>query len=99
MNGESMAGMIPAWLPGGVTWVYIIGGLLVAGGVALVFRYQEYYAGLGLALLMLLFVLLIHLPGMQADDPMMNMMGMIGMFKDLGLAGGALLLAGLSRKS
>mgnify|MGYP006883065791 FL=1 len=89
MMANDMAGMVPTWLPGGVFWVYLTGLALIAAGVSFVIQKHTYLAGLLTAALMLVFVLTIHLPGVIGG----NMMAMSGLLKDLGLAGGALMLA------
>ncbi len=89
MKANDMAGMIPNWLPGGVFWVYLTGLALVAAAVSFIIQKHTYLAGVLTAALMLVFVLTLHLPALIGGD----MMAMSGVLKDLGLAGGALLLA------
>jgi len=89
MSANDMAGMVPGWLPGGVFWVYLTGLALVAAAVSFAIQKHTHLAGLLTAALMLVFVFTVHLPGVVGG----NMMAMGGLLKDLGLAGGALLLA------
>ncbi len=93
--GANMAGMVPAWLPGGVFWVYATGAALVAGAIGMTSGKLGYWAALGLAALMAVFVVTVHLPGL--GNPETQQMAMAGALKDLGLAGGALIQAGLFR--
>lgn len=88
-SANDMAGLVPSWLPGGVFWVYLTGLALVAAAVSFVIQKHTRLAGLLTAVLMLVFVSTVHLPGLIGG----NMMAMGGVLKDLGLAGGALLLA------
>jgi len=91
MAAGDMAGMVPAWVPGGVFWVYVIGLALIAATVSLITKKHIYLASLLLAFLLIIFVLTIHLPSMMGG----NQMAMSGLLKDTSLAGGALLIAGL----
>ncbi len=104
-NASRMAGLVPAWLPGGQTWVYVTGAGLVAAGVAIVVRRFDRLAAFLLAVLLLAFVVTIHLPaylGPVAPDPapgaLLKNMSFAGIFKDAGLAGAALIVAATPRK-
>jgi uncharacterized membrane protein YphA (DoxX/SURF4 family) len=95
MMAGKMAGMVPSWVPGGVFWVYVIGLALIAATISLISKKQIYLASLLLAGLLIIFILTIHLPGIMGGDEMMKQMAMGGLLKDMSLAGGALLIAGL----
>ncbi len=88
-NAGDMAGMVPSFIPGGILWVYLIGLALIAAAVSFVIQKHTYLAGILTAALMFVFVLTIYLPDFIGGNQMA--MGMI--LKELGLAGGALLLA------
>lgn len=95
MNANAMAGMVP--VPGGVFWIYFTGIALIAGAVGLITKKLGALAALGLAALMIVFVLAVHLPGL--GNPQMAQMAMMGLLKDTALAGAALTWAGvLARK-
>ena len=88
MAGDQMAGLVPAYMPGGVLWVYVTGAALIAYALAI---YTGRYAKLAsqlLALMLTLFVLMIHLPAVMGGDQT----SMSAVLKDLGLAAGALVL-------
>jgi uncharacterized membrane protein len=88
MAGAEMAGMVPAFVPGGVLWVYVTGLALIAYALAI---YTGRYAKLAsqlLALLLIIFALTVHLPAVMGGDQM----SMSQVLKDLGLAAGALVL-------
>ena len=93
-GADNMAGMVPSWIPGGVLWVYLTGVANIAAGVAFITGKQARLAGLLTALMMIVFILTVHLPGMSNPD--MAQFSLISILKDLGLAGGALLMAHLS---
>jgi len=92
MNGSMMAGMVP--IPGGVIWVYLVGVALIAAAVSILAGKQAVLATRLLGLLLLIFVLSIHLPGVMAGgEGMAGAMTMV--LKDTALAGGAFILSGV----
>ena len=90
MMAENMTGMVPDFMPGGVVWVYLTGVALLAACVSFVIQKEVRLAGLLLALMLVIFVLGVHLPGVMSgsENAMPNLL------KDLSLAGGSLILAG-----
>ena len=89
MNAGGMAGMVPGWLPGGVFWVYLTGLALIVAPISLFIGKKDQLAMLLLALMLVIFALLVHLPGGQSSMP--------NLLKDLSLAGAALTWAGLAK--
>lgn len=91
MAADSMAGMVP--IPGGAIWVYVTGIALIAAAVSIIIQKKSRLAASLLAVMLLIFVLAIHLPGVLAggDGGQMSMMSLL---KDLAIAGGALIYAG-----
>lgn len=89
MAADAMAGMVPAFIPGGVLWIYLTGLALLAACVAMLLGKQAKLAATLLGVLMLVFVATIHLPGVVGGDQM----AMPGVLKDLALAGAAWLYA------
>lgn len=87
MNAEAMAGMAP----GGTIMVYISGVALILAAVSIFIGKFDKLASVLLALLLLLFILLIHAPGL--GDEATQQMSMPNLLKDLGLLGGALMAA------
>lgn len=86
LNGPTMAPMVP--MAGGTFWIYFTGVCLIAGSLGIMTRVLGSYAALGLAILMLVFIVAIHIPGL-ADEARQE--GAIqGLLKDTGLMGGAL---------
>ncbi len=86
---KEMAGVVPSYVPGGIFWVYAIGLALLAASVSFIIQKHTYLAGLLTAALMLIFAFTIYLPDLIGG----NQMAMPMLLKDLGLGGGALLLA------
>lgn len=91
MAAGDMTGMVPSWVPGGVFWVYVTGVALIAATISLITKKRIYLASLLLAVLMGVFIMTIHLPAIIGGDQM----AMPSLMKDMSLAGGALLIAGL----
>jgi putative oxidoreductase len=105
-KAQQMAGMVPAYVPGGILWIYITGAALILAAVAFVTGKEARLAGFLAALLLLTFVLTIQLPGMtKAVEPSdavgaaYKMAAFTGFFKDLGLAGAALLISATAKKN
>jgi uncharacterized membrane protein YphA (DoxX/SURF4 family) len=88
MNADGMAGMVP--IPGGAIWVYLTGLAMLAAGVAILIGKMDKMAAFLLGVLLVVYALSIHLPGvMNAADEMARAGSMSGLLKDLALAGGA----------
>lgn len=97
MKAGDMAGMIPSWLPGGVLWVYLTGAAMIAAVLAILTGRQAFLASVMLALMLLGFILTLHVPGLAQKETMQ--MSMTNLLKDMGLMGGALVLASTFRNS
>ncbi len=86
MNAEAMAGMVPSFLPAKVVWVYLTGVALIAAVVAVIMGKKAELALQLLGLMLLLFALLLWLPGAIDGDQTATSM----FLKDVALAGAAL---------
>ncbi|MGE5107216.1 MAG: DoxX family membrane protein [Sphingobacteriales bacterium] len=87
--GEGMAGLVPSWLPGGGTWVYITGVCLILAAISILIGKFTRIACLLLALMLIGFVLTIHLPHLMGGDQM----SMGSLLKDTAMAMAALMIA------
>jgi uncharacterized membrane protein len=95
IKGNGMSGMVPSFLPGGVFWVYLTGAALILAAISFLTGKQTKLAGILLAVFLLLVVFTVHLPGIiNAPDERSVNVPMINLIKDLGLAAGALIIAG-----
>jgi putative oxidoreductase len=88
LNANAMAGMVP--IPGGLFWIYITGLSLILAGFSIIIQKQDEWTSFLLAVLLLVFVLTIHLPGVISGGEMAQMY-MTNLLKDLALSGGALI--------
>lgn len=89
INAGQMAGMVP--IPGGVFWVYLTGLAFLAFCVSLIIETKVRLAGILLGVMLIIFVLSIHLPGVMGGEMQPSMTNLL---KDLALAGGAWFIAG-----
>ncbi|HTA75919.1 MAG TPA: DoxX family membrane protein [bacterium] len=91
MMGDKMAGMVPSFIPGGVIWIYFTGAAMVLASLAIITGKQGRSACFGLALMLLVYIVTIHLPGL--GNPQTQMMSTINLLKDMGLMGACLFMA------
>ncbi|PJZ71495.1 DoxX family protein [Leptospira perolatii] len=92
-NGEKMAGMVPAFIPGGVIWVYVTGLALIAAAVSIFINKKTKLATLLLAILIGIFVATIHVPNVINKVPYAE----VTLLKDVALIGAALIISGISK--
>jgi uncharacterized membrane protein len=92
---RNMLVFVPDNLPGGITWVYVVGIAFILAAIAFIFNKFVKLAAYLLALMLFLFVLTVHLPNYnQAGDAEMKQTALISLLKDLALAAFALHIAG-----
>ena len=90
MGADGMAGYVPAYIPGGVIWVYITGLGLVCAGVSMIIGKYTKLACYLLGAMLIIFVLTLHLPAfLNAADEAAKNAAMPGLLKDLCLAAAA----------
>ncbi|MBD3241974.1 MAG: DoxX family protein [Chitinivibrionales bacterium] len=94
ISAGAMAAVVPDWIPGSVLWVILSGLALLAACVAIASQRYVWQAALGLAALLGLFIVTVHLPGLF-DPPRMRL-ALTSLLKDTALAGAALIIAGVS---
>lgn len=80
---------VPAWLPFPAFWVYFAGAGLLLFALSVVLGKWDRLAAILLAVELLLFIVLTHLPSLIGGD----FLGLIATFRDLSMAGAALLFA------
>ena len=89
-------GMVSSFIPGGGFTVVITGLALIAACIAIVFKKFIQIACMLLALLLLIFICTIHIPGLF--EPVNANMALIELLKDSALMGGALMIAGMYKE-
>lgn len=81
---------LPSWFPLPVIGVYLTGVVLIVGGGALVTNRYASTGAYAVAGFLFVTILLVQIPGLGAEDPMMQQMAMSGLLKDIMLLGAAL---------
>ena len=89
-------GIVSSFIPGGGFTVIITGVALIAACIAIVLKKFIRLACLLLALLLLIFICTIHIPGLF--EPAGANMALIELLKDTALMGGALMIAGIYKE-
>jgi len=88
---ETIASLMPAWIPWHQFWVYFVGGCLIAAALSIVTNIQARLSSTLLALTFFLFVILIHAPN-WAQNPQ-NRFLLVVALREISFGGGALALA------
>ena len=89
---DFVTGMVPSWIPGQRFWTYFTGVALIAGGAGILVRPTVRLAATLSALMIFLWVLLLHIPRALAGPNHANETA--GVFEALAISGVALLVAG-----
>lgn len=94
MYPKNLLVYVPAYIPGGIIWVYFVGAAFILVAISFILRRKVKLAGYLLAFLLISFILTIHLPNyMHAGDVEMQQMALVNLLKDTALAGFALHIA------
>lgn len=94
LNAHDLIVYIPSSVPGGIVWVYIVGAAFVLVGVSFITNRMVKAAAYLLALLLFLFIILIHIPNyLEAGNKEMQAMALVNLLKDTAIAGFALYIA------
>lgn len=92
---HNMLAFVPANLPGGINWVYVVGVVLILAALAFIFNKFVKITAYLLALLLIVFVLAVHWPTYNnAGDADIRQTAFIDMLQDLAIAAFALHIAG-----
>ena len=93
MKSADMAAMMLTDWPMAEGLVIISGIALLLGGIGIISGKLGKWAAFGVALLMLIFIISLHMPNIMSDNEMLMRMGMSSMLKDSMVMGGALMIA------
>jgi putative oxidoreductase len=98
LNADSMVANAPKFVPAAKIFVYISGiGLLLAAVAFIIDRFAK-PAGYLVALLLLIIVFTVHLPGIiNAESPKVKMLFFTNALKDTAMAMGAIVIGNLSK--
>jgi putative oxidoreductase len=99
INASTMGGIVPGYLPGGgKIWVYFTGACMILAAIAFITNKYAKPAGLLLAAMLLLFVIMLHIPALiNADSNTERIEPMTNLLKDTAMAACALIIAGRSK--
>ena len=91
--GSSMIGLVPAYMPARLFWIYFVGVALIVAALSIATRIQVRWSGLLFGIMMVLFVALIHLPGaIRSGDRIIWTV----VIREMSFAGGGWVLAGIA---
>jgi uncharacterized membrane protein len=88
---EYVAGLVPGWIPGHVFWTYFAGVALIAGGAGISLPWTDRLAGVLSALMIFIWVLVLHIPRALAD--MNDANETTAVFEAIAMTGACLLVA------
>jgi putative oxidoreductase len=92
-------GIVSSFIPGGGFTVIITGIALIAASISMIAKKYIQISCLLLALMLLIFILTIHVPGLFTGDPNQQTIAFIELMKDTALMGGSLFIAGIYREN
>ena len=98
VHPRNMLIYVPPWIPGGLTWVYIVGAACILVAVSFILNQMVKVTAYLLALLLFSFVFGVHLPNyLNTADPEYRQMAFLNILKDTALAAFALYIASNAR--
>ena len=91
--GSSMIALVPPYMPWRLFWIYFVGVALIVAALSIATKIQVRWSGLLFAIMMFLFVAMIHLPGaVKSGDRIIWTI----VIREMSFAGGGLVLAGIA---
>src|ERR1700693_1697476 len=98
VNTRNMFIYVPTWIPGGITWVYIVGAACIIVAVSFIINRMVKVTAYLLALLLFSFVFGVHLPNyLNTADIEYWQLAFLNVLKDTALAAFALYIASNAR--
>ena len=91
--GGNMIGLVPTYMPARLFWIYFVGAALIVTALSIATKTQVRWSGLLFAIMMFLFVAMIHLPGaIKSGDRIVWTV----VIREMSFGGGGLVLAGIA---
>ena len=98
VHPRNMLIYVPTWIPGGLTWVYIVGAACIIVAVSFILNQLVKVTAYLLALLLFSFVFCVHLPNyLNTADSEYRQLAFLNILKDTALAAFALYIASNAR--
>jgi len=98
VHPRNMLIYVPTWIPGGLTWVYIVGAACILVAISFMLNQLVKVTAYLLALLLFSFVFCVHLPNyLNTADPEYRQLAFLNVLKDTALAAFALYIASNAR--
>jgi putative oxidoreductase len=98
VHPRNMLNYVPNWIPGGLTWVYIVGAACILVAVSFMLNQMVKVTAYLLALLLFSFVLCVHLPNyLNSGNSDSRQEAFLNLLKDTALAAFALYIASNAR--
>lgn len=98
VHPRNMLIYVPTWIPGGITWVYVVGAACILVAVSFVINRMVKVTAYLLALLLFCFVFGVHLPNyLNTADAEYRQLAFLNVLKDTALAAFALYIASNAR--
>jgi len=98
VHPRNMLIYVPTWIPGGLTWVYIVGAACIIVAVSFMLNQMVKVTAYLLALLLFSFVFCVHLPNyLNTADSEYRQLAFLNILKDTALAAFALYIASNAR--
>ena len=98
VHPRNMLIYVPTWIPGGLTWVYLVGIACILVAISFIINRMVKVTAYLLALLLLCFVFGVHLPNyLNTADPEYRQLAFLNVLKDTALAAFALYIASNAR--
>jgi putative oxidoreductase len=100
LNGTGFQNTIPSFIPYHIFWVYVTGAALIAAAISFFTGKYTKLAGIFLFAYLIIIVLTIHLPAViRSEGSPIVSIALTNLVKDTGLAGAALMIAGIGHRS
>ena len=90
---EGVSTLVPVWIPGRMFWTYFAGVALIGSGITIILRIQLKLSALLLALMILIWFLILHIPRAVADPYSLQGNEVSSVFEAFGFSGIAYLIA------
>jgi len=90
IHAQQMQFYIPSFIPGGIFWIYFTGLAMIAACISIITEIMINLSSFLLAVMLLIFILTMHLPGMF--NPQTLQSSMISLLKDFSLMSASLFI-------